>query len=185
MREELTSLGIKELRTAEAVDQAVQSTPGTLMIVVNSVCGCAAGKARPGIALALNHAITPDVSATVFAGADTAATDRARQYFTGYPPSSPAVGIIKGGKLVYLMERHQIESRSAELIANDSSPPRQSRAPHPSPASDSLRLPPPSGPVAAAPASPRSAGRSTTGARPCAPPSRSRHPASASMTGLS
>ena len=119
MREELTSLGIKELRTAEAVDQAVQSTPGTLMIVVNSVCGCAAGKARPGIALALNHPVTPDVSATVFAGADTGATDRARQYFTGYPPSSPSVGILKGGKLVYLMERHQIESRSAEMIAND------------------------------------------------------------------
>jgi putative YphP/YqiW family bacilliredoxin len=119
MREELTSLGVKELRTSEAVDQAVQSTPGTLMIVVNSVCGCAAGKARPGIALALNHSITPDVSATVFAGADTGATDRARQYFTGYPPSSPSVGILKGGKLVYLMERHQIESRSAEMIAND------------------------------------------------------------------
>ena len=79
MREELTSLGVKELRTSEAVDQAVQSTPGTLMIVVNSVCGCAAGKARPGIALALNHSVTPDVSATVFAGADTAATDRARR----------------------------------------------------------------------------------------------------------
>ena len=119
MREELTSLGVKELRTSEAVDQAVQSTPGTLMIVVNSVCGCAAGKARPGIALALNHSVTPDVSATVFAGADTGATDRARQYFTGYPPSSPSVGILKGGKLVYLMERHQIESRSAEMIAND------------------------------------------------------------------
>ena len=119
MREELTSLGIKELRTAEAVDQAVQSTPGTLMIVVNSVCGCAAGKARPGIALALNHSVTPDVSATVFAGADTAATDLARGYFAGYPPSSPSIGILKGGKLVYMMERHQIESRSAESIAND------------------------------------------------------------------
>ena len=119
MREELTSLGVKELRTSEAVDQAVQATPGTLMIVVNSVCGCAAGKARPGIALALNHSVTPDVSATVFAGADTAATDRARGYFAGYPPSSPSVGILKGGKLVYMMERHQIESRSAEAIAND------------------------------------------------------------------
>ena len=119
MREELTSLGVKELRTAAAVDQAVAETPGTLMVIVNSVCGCAAGKARPGIALALNHSVTPDVVATVFAGADTDATDRARQYFTGYPPSSPSVGILKGGKLVYLMERHQIESRSAAAIAND------------------------------------------------------------------
>src|SRR5512138_2466705 len=82
MREELTSLGVKELRTADAVDDAVKSTPGTLMIIVNSVCGCAAGKARPGIALALNNSTVPDVSATVFAGADTAATDRARGYFT-------------------------------------------------------------------------------------------------------
>ena len=119
MREELTSLGVKELRTSDAVDQAVQGTPGTLMIVVNSVCGCAAGKARPGIALALTNAVTPDVSATVFAGADTAATNRARDYFTGYPPSSPCVALLKGGKLVYMMERHQIESRGAQAIAAD------------------------------------------------------------------
>jgi putative YphP/YqiW family bacilliredoxin len=119
MREELTSIGVKELRTAAAVDQAVKETAGTLMVIVNSVCGCAAGKARPGIALALNHSVTPDVVATVFAGADMDATDRARQYFTGYPPSSPSVGILKNGKLVYMMERHQIESRSAEMIAND------------------------------------------------------------------
>ena len=118
MRAELTRLGFDELRSPESVDEAVKQA-GTTMIVVNSVCGCAAGKARPGIALALNHSVTPDVSATVFAGADTAATDRARQYFTGYPPSSPSVGILKGGKLVYMMERHQIESRSAEAIAND------------------------------------------------------------------
>jgi len=119
MREELASLGVQELRSAEAVDKAVTQTQGTLMVVVNSVCGCAAGKARPGIALALNHEVTPDAVATVFAGADIEATDRARQYFTGYPPSSPSVGIFKDGKLVYMMERHQIESRSAELIAND------------------------------------------------------------------
>lgn len=119
MREELTSLGVKELRTAEDVDKAVRETPGTLMLVVNSVCGCAAGKARPGIALALNHSVTPDVVATVFAGADIEATARAREYFVGYPPSSPSVGILKNGKLVYMMERHQIESRSAEAIAND------------------------------------------------------------------
>jgi putative YphP/YqiW family bacilliredoxin len=119
MRDELTSLGVKELRTPEAVDEAVKSTPGTLMIVVNSVCVCASGKARPGIARALINSVTPVVSATVFAGAAVAATDRARQYFAGYPPSSPSVGLIKGGKLVYMMERHQIESRSAEAIAND------------------------------------------------------------------
>jgi putative YphP/YqiW family bacilliredoxin len=111
-------LGCQGTQDIEAVDQAVQTTPGTLIIVVNSV-RLRAGKARPGIALALNHSVTPDVSATVFAGADTAATDRARGYFTGYPPSSPSVGILKGGKLVYMMERHQIESRSAEAIAND------------------------------------------------------------------
>ena len=119
MREELTRLGVKELKTPALVDSFIRETPGTVMVVVNSMCGCAAGKARPGIALALNHDTVPDVSATVFAGADTAATDRARGYFTGYPPSSPSVGILKGGKLVYMMERHQIESRSAEAIAND------------------------------------------------------------------
>ncbi|MFN8057759.1 MAG: BrxA/BrxB family bacilliredoxin [Vicinamibacterales bacterium] len=117
MREELTSLGVKELRTAAAVDEAVRTTPGTLMIVVNSVCGCAAGKARPGIALALRHSVKPDVVATVFAGADVDATDRARQYFAGYGPSSPSVAILRQGKVVYMMERHQIESQPAEAIA--------------------------------------------------------------------
>ena len=119
MREELSSIGVQELCNAAEVDTFMAQKTGTALVVVNSVCGCAAGKARPGIALALNHSVTPDVSATVFAGADTAATDRARQYFAGYPPSSPSVGILKGGKLVYMMERHQIESRSAEAIAND------------------------------------------------------------------
>ena len=119
MREELTSLGVVELRSAEAVDRAVNETQGTLMVVVNSVCGCAAGKARPGIALALNHDVTPDKVATVFAGADVEATDRAREYLTGYPPSSPSIGILRDGKLVYMMERQQIESRSAEHIANE------------------------------------------------------------------
>lgn len=118
MRKELTDLGAREARTAAEVDEII-AQPGVVMLVVNSVCGCAAGKARPGIALALNHSVTPDVSATVFAGADVAATDRARQYFAGYPPSSPSVGLLKNGKLVYMMERHQIESRSAEAIAND------------------------------------------------------------------
>jgi putative YphP/YqiW family bacilliredoxin len=116
MREELTRLGVHELRTPEAVDQAA-AQPGTLMIVVNSVCGCAAGKARPGIALALQHSVRPDAVATVFAGADLAATDRARALFTGYAPSSPSIGLLRDGKLVYMMERSQIENRSAEMIA--------------------------------------------------------------------
>lgn len=117
MREELTRLGVEELRTAEAVDEAVKGTPGTLMVVVNSVCGCAAGKARPGVALALQHGSKPDRVATVFAGADVDATERARQHFAGYPPSSPSIAMLQDGKLVYMMERHQIENRSAEAIA--------------------------------------------------------------------
>ena len=117
MRRELTQLGISELRIADDVDASIRETPGTLMIVVNSVCGCAAGKARPGIALALQHAVKPDVVATVFAGADVEATDRARGYFTGYPPSSPAIALLRGGKLIYMMERHQIENQEAQDIA--------------------------------------------------------------------
>ncbi len=119
MRAELTRLGVEELRTVEAVDQAVTATPGTLMIIVNSVCGCAAGKARPGVALALRHANKPDRVATVFAGADTEATARARQYFSGVLPSSPAVAIMRDGKLVYMLERHGIENRTAEQIAEE------------------------------------------------------------------
>lgn len=119
MREELTQLGVKEFRTAAAVDDAVKSTAGTLMVVVNSVCGCAAGKARPGIAMALSHTTKPDVVGTVFAGADVEATDRARQHFAGYPPSSPCVAILRGGKLVYMMERHQVENQTADKIAQD------------------------------------------------------------------
>jgi putative YphP/YqiW family bacilliredoxin len=117
MREELTRFGVKELRTAAEVDTAVTTTPGTLMIVVNSVCGCAAGKARPGVAMALRHANRPDVVATVFAGADIEATDRARSYFTGYAPSSPSIGLLRDGKLLYMLERSQIENRNAEEIA--------------------------------------------------------------------
>ena len=119
MREELTRLGVQELRTAEAVDAAVAGTSGTLMVVVNSVCGCAAGRARPGIAMALQHGTRPDVVATVFAGADIEATERARGYFAGYPPSSPAVALLRGGRLVYMMERHQIENQEADAIARD------------------------------------------------------------------
>jgi putative YphP/YqiW family bacilliredoxin len=118
-REDLTRIGVEELRTPEAVDDAVKNTSGTLMIVVNSVCGCAAGKARPGIALALGHEVKPDRVATVFAGADIEATDRARSYFTGYGPSSPSIGILKDGELVYIMERYQIEGRGPEQIANE------------------------------------------------------------------
>ena len=116
MREELTSLGFEELRTVQSVDQAV-TRPGTTMVVVNSVCGCAAGKARPGVAMALSHDVKPDHLTTVFAGADVEATDRARGYFTGYPPSSPSVALLRDGQLVYIMERRQIEGQSADAIA--------------------------------------------------------------------
>jgi putative YphP/YqiW family bacilliredoxin len=121
MREELTRLGVEELRTSEAVDDAVKNSNGTLMIVVNSICGCAAGKARPGVAEALKNEVRPDRVATVFAGGDVEATARARSYFTGYQPSSPSIGILKDGKLVYMMERWQIEGKgpaqiSAELV---------------------------------------------------------------------
>jgi putative YphP/YqiW family bacilliredoxin len=119
MRKELTDLGIKELRTPADVDAAVKQTRGTLMIVVNSVCGCAAGKARPAIEMALRHHARPDVVATVFAGADMEATDRAREYFTGHRPSSPAVALLRDGKLVYMMERMQIENRDASAIAQE------------------------------------------------------------------
>ena len=117
MRGEMTDMGAKELRTAADVDAAVKQTSGTLMLVVNSVCGCAAGKARPGLAMALRNAKRPDAVATVFAGADIEATDRARSYFTGYAPSSPSIGVFRDGKLVYMMERRDIETRSAEMIA--------------------------------------------------------------------
>jgi putative YphP/YqiW family bacilliredoxin len=117
MREELTSLGVQELRTSADVDAAVASTNGTLLIVVNSVCGCAAGKARPGLALALRHGVRPDRVASVFAGFDGEATDRARSYFTGYAPSSPSMALFRNGKLAYMLERSQIENRDALAIA--------------------------------------------------------------------
>jgi putative YphP/YqiW family bacilliredoxin len=116
MRDELTRLGVRELRTPADVDAAV-THDGTVMIVVNSICGCAAGKARPGIAIALQHANKPDVVGTVFAGADVDATARARAYFAPYPPSSPAVGLMKGGKLVFMLERRDIETRDTASIA--------------------------------------------------------------------
>src|SRR5438093_2097436 len=119
MREDLTRIGVEELRTAEAVDDAVKNTRGTLMIVVNSICGCAAGKARPGVALALKHDVKPDRVATVFAGGDIEATERARSYFTGYRPSSPSIGLLKDGQLVYMMERYQIEGKGPTEIAEE------------------------------------------------------------------
>jgi putative YphP/YqiW family bacilliredoxin len=119
MREDLTRLGIEETRTPEAVDAAIHNTEGTLMVVVNSVCGCAAGKARPGVALALEHDSKPDRSITVFAGGDIEATERARGYFKGYQPSSPSIALLQGSKLVYMMERYQIEGRNAEQIADE------------------------------------------------------------------
>lgn len=117
MREDLTNLGIRETRTPEEVDAAVSSATGTLMVIVNSVCGCAAGRARPGVALALQNEIRPQDMITVFAGADIEATERARSYFKGYPPSSPSIGLLRNGELLFLLERHQIERREAPEIA--------------------------------------------------------------------
>ncbi len=116
MREELTTLGFEELLTPDAVDEVLGSD-GVVLVVVNSVCGCAAGKARPGVRLAVQHDKVPDKLTTVFAGMEIDATERARSYFTGYTPSSPQIGLLKDGKLVYLMERHDIEGREANEIA--------------------------------------------------------------------
>ena len=119
MREELTRIGFEELRTPEDVDKALSNSEGTVMVVVNSICGCAAGKARPGIAQALQHSVRPDKVATVFAGADIEATEKARSYFTGYEPSSPSIALLKDGKLVWMMERRQIEGKDAWQVANE------------------------------------------------------------------
>ncbi len=118
MREELTRVGIKETRTAAEVDAAL-AAPGTTLLVVNSICGCAAGKMRPGVRLALQHTTKPDQAITVFAGQDREATDRARSYFVGHPPTSPAIGILRDGKLVYLMQRSAIEVNTAQAIAGE------------------------------------------------------------------
>lgn len=120
MRAELSGVGFEELKTEAAVDEFVQGRKGTQMIVVNSICGCAAGKARPGVAMALQAApVKPAHLGTVFAGADVEATAKARGYFTGYRPSSPSIALLKDGRLVYMMERHQIEGRDAQAIARD------------------------------------------------------------------
>lgn len=117
MRKELTDLGVKELRTASAVDSVLKDSQGTVLVFVNSVCGCAAGGARPGLKLAMSHAVKPDVITTVFAGQDAEATKHARSYFLGAPPSSPAVALFKSGKLVGLMQRWDIEGRMPQEIA--------------------------------------------------------------------
>lgn len=119
MRQELTRLGIEELRTPEQVDAKLKNGKGTTLVVVNSVCGCSARNARPAVAKAIASDIRPDNLTTVFAGQDNAATQRARSYFTGYAPSSPSIALLRDGKLVYMIERHQIESRSADAIASD------------------------------------------------------------------
>ena len=119
MREDLTRFGVEETRTPEELDNIVRETKGTVMVVVNSVCGCAAGLARPAIGMALKHSTVPNRVVTVFAGADIEATDRARGYFKGYFPSSPAVGILQDGKIVFMLERHQIEGRDPKAIAKD------------------------------------------------------------------
>lgn len=119
MRQELTSIGFSELLTPDDVDRALKSEKGTVLVVVNSVCGCAAGRARPAVARALSNSSKPDKLATVFAGQDREATERARTYFTGYPPSSPSIALMRDGKLVFMLERHQIEGRDSFAIAND------------------------------------------------------------------
>jgi putative YphP/YqiW family bacilliredoxin len=119
MREDLTRIGVEETRSPEQVEEVISNTKGTLLVVVNSVCGCAAGKARPGIAMALQNAARPDRAITVFAGADIEATAKAREHFAPYPPSSPQIGLFKDGQLVFMLERHQIENRFAEQIAQE------------------------------------------------------------------
>lgn len=119
MRQELTRLGVEEMRTPDEVDAKLKDSKGTTLVVVNSVCGCAARNARPAVAKALEHSAKPDTLTTVFAGQDIQAAQRARSYFTGYPPSSPQIGLLKDGKLVFMLERHQIEGRTAGEIAKD------------------------------------------------------------------
>jgi putative YphP/YqiW family bacilliredoxin len=117
MRQELTRLGVQETRTPDEVDTVLGANTGTVMMVINSMCGCAAGRARPGIALALRQALLPDKVATVFAGGDIEATARVREYLHDYPPSSPSVALFRDGKPVFMLHRHQIENRDATEIA--------------------------------------------------------------------
>jgi putative YphP/YqiW family bacilliredoxin len=119
MREELTRLGFRELTTPEEVDRAVAESPEPMLLVVNSICGCAAGVARPGVAQSLKHPSAPKRLTTVFAGQDIEATARARSYFEGFPPSSPQIAILGGGRLLFMLQRHEIEGRSPDQIAAD------------------------------------------------------------------
>ena len=117
MREELTRIGVRELRTAEEVDRAIVNQPGTTLVIVNSICGCAAGRMRPAVRVALQNSVRPENMFSVFAGQDKEATERARSYFTGYPPSSPSIALLRDGKLIYMMQRSDIEHREAADIA--------------------------------------------------------------------
>jgi putative YphP/YqiW family bacilliredoxin len=119
MRTELTSIGFRELRTAQDVDATLQKEQRTVLLVVNSVCGCAAGRARPAVAMALSHQARPEILATVFAGQDREATDQARSYFTGYAPSSPCIALLRDGKVAFMLERSDIEGRDPRSIATD------------------------------------------------------------------
>lgn len=119
MIKDLTDYGFESLTSPEEVDQVLNRPEGTVMVVVNSVCGCAAGMARPGVKMALQHDKKPDHLVTVFAGVDKAATDRAREYLLPYPPSSPSIALFKNGKLVHFLERHHIEGRPAAMIAEN------------------------------------------------------------------
>lgn len=119
MREEMTSIGFKELKTAEEVEEALENNKGTTVVFVNSVCGCAAGLARPAMAYSLKHKVTPDHLVTVFAGQDKEATAKAREYFTGYPPSSPSIAMLKDGKIQWMLGRDEIEGREPEALVED------------------------------------------------------------------
>ena len=119
MRQELTRLGVEEMRTAEEVDAKLRDAAGTTLVVVNSICGCAARNARPAVTVALQHGKRPQRLTTVFAGQDMEATARARSYFTGYQSSSPQIALLKDGKVAFMLERHQIEGRGADAIARD------------------------------------------------------------------
>jgi putative YphP/YqiW family bacilliredoxin len=119
VREELTRIGFQELRTATDVDSVLSKASGTVLVVVNSVCGCAAGRARPAVAMAIENKARPEILTTVFAGQDADATSRARTYFTGYAPSSPSVALLRDGKLVFMLERKDIEGRDPYAIAED------------------------------------------------------------------
>ncbi len=119
MREELTRLGVQELRSAEEVDRAIPNQTGTAMVIVNSICGCAAGRMRPAVRMALQNESRPEKMFTVFAGQDHEATEQARKYFTGYPPSSPSIAMFRDGKLVHMLQRSDIEHREAADIARE------------------------------------------------------------------